>query len=686
MDKKKEQIEETQEKEIKSEMEEQEKKSAQEKVAETSVCEEQQTNEEPKLPDPYINRSVGIKNGMYGKWAYDKKAGEFIFDYMGAAVYLEKIFIYAETMNRELELFFYDPKGEKIIFRLPREKMTEQYVSEFTRKGIPVQKKNMSTLLLSIFNQEKEAPLEIRHEKLGFGEYSGHKVFFGSKSIKADSTYAGRLSIFPTGEYSVWKKMIEEEVLGTDLEIILAIAAAAPLIDFLKESVHTGNLLVSLVGESSTGKTTAGCLAVSLGARCSFGDSTILTFADSKNSLMNGICSAYPTVIDEGSLIRYNPTSLLYELAEGREKGRLTKELTRAEANTFNTAILMTTEKSILGMCDQNTGLLVRCLEFEEIVWTKSAQSADRIKAVCEQNYGFVIENIATLLLKYEAAGKTSEIVDAYWSYQKRFVEQMRAEGKYTPLTERICKNIAMIALGAEFFSKITKIQLDAIAIGRKVLSYTAVTDAERLDIGRRAWEYLGQYIVGNYANFVLGAPIKPDDPSLPEFEQVNVPRDCKGRITTFPARRIKSGEFVVAEVFVSELVLEDIFFKGGFQDKKVILKKWRDSGILHSEPDRYKADIEIVRGQPVKGYQIFLPASLNEARKAESAERKKKAVLQSINESEKVQTELKTGEGSVKNEPGIMDKAKSVQEQKIPSPLEDEKGDWKYEEKFVVD
>ena len=115
MDKKKEQIEETQEKEIKSEMEEQEKKSAQEKVAETSVCEEQQTNEEPKLPDPYINRSVGIKNGMYGKWAYDKKAGEFIFDYMGAAVYLEKIFIYAETMNRELELFFYDPKGEKII-------------------------------------------------------------------------------------------------------------------------------------------------------------------------------------------------------------------------------------------------------------------------------------------------------------------------------------------------------------------------------------------------------------------------------------------------------------------------------------------------------------------------------------------------------------------------------------------
>lgn len=134
----------------------------------------------------------------------------------------------------------------------------------------------------------------------------------------------------------------------------------------------------------------------------------MLTFADSKNSLMNSICSAYPTVIDEGSLIRYNPTSLLYELAEGREKGRLTRELVKAESNKFNTTIFMTSEKSILGMCDQNTGLLVRCLEFEEIVWTKSAHSADNIKAVCEQNYGFVIINIATLLLQYEKKGKKS--------------------------------------------------------------------------------------------------------------------------------------------------------------------------------------------------------------------------------------------------------------------------------------
>lgn len=647
---------------------------------------EEQIEETRKLPDPYIDRSVGIQHGMYGKWIFDKKADDFVFNYLGAAVYLQKTIVYAETMNREVELFIYDPQGEKICFNVPREKMTEQYISEFTRKGVQVQKKNMSIFLTSIFNQEKDTPVEIQHRKLGFGIYKGKKVFFGAKGIGINSLYAGSLAVMPTGSFEIWKKMIREEVLGTDMELILAIASAAPLIDFFHETLHTGNLLVSLVGESSTGKTTAGCLAVSLGARCNFEDGMMLTFADSKNSIMNGLCSAYPTVIDEGSLIRFNPTSFLYELAEGREKGRLTRELIRAESNTFNTAIFMTTEKSILGLCDQNTGLLVRCLEFEGITWTRSADSADRIKAVSEQHYGFVIVNIATHLLKIEKTNKISEVLDKYKEYQKQFVTRLKERDKYTPLSERICKSVAIIALGAEFFTRATGIPIDPMKIGEKVLGYTAVSDIERLDIGRRALDYLAQYVTLNYSNFVLGAPIDTDDPSLPEYEQVNVPRDCKGRITSFPARRIKNGEFVVSEVFLSELVFDDLLLKGGFQDKKVILKKWKECGILHCDNDRYKSTFEIVRKQPVKGYRIFLPASLNDARRAESAERKKKEVLASVRESEKVDRGQKTALRSTKNKSDITDKDESVQDHEIPPLVEDEIDDWKYDDEFVAD
>lgn len=137
--------------------------------------------EEEKIPDPYVDKSVEIRNGMYGKWVYDKKGKTYLFDYMGAAVRIKKVIVYAETQDRVLELYFYDPHGVKVEFSIPRQKMTELNISEFTRKGVQVNRKNISTLLISIFNQEKKATMEIRHLTLGFSTYGGKKVFLAGK-------------------------------------------------------------------------------------------------------------------------------------------------------------------------------------------------------------------------------------------------------------------------------------------------------------------------------------------------------------------------------------------------------------------------------------------------------------------------------------------------------------------------
>ena len=570
---------------------------------------EEPTVEEEKIPDPYVDKSVEIRNGMYGKWVYNKRENTYSFDYMGAAVRIKKVIVYAETQDRVMELYFYDAHGEKVEFTIPRQKMTELNISEFTRKGVQVNRKNISTLLISIFNQEKKATTEIRHLTLGFAMYRGKKVFFGGKSINVKSFYDGKLAVVPSGNFDVWKKMIQEEVIGTDMEIILAIASAAPLIDYFHETFHTGNLLVSLVGESSTGKTTAGCLAVSLGARSSSHGSMIFSFSDTANALMNSISSSYPTVIDEGSLIRFNPTSMMYNLAEGKEKGRMTGERKVAECNTFHTSIIMTSEKSILNICDENTGLLVRCFEFEGVTWTKSAESSEHIKNTCEQNFGFVIPNIASLLLNMEQTGAVTKVVEKYFCYQSDFVKILKEESKYTSFAERICKMIAVIALGADFFSKATGIKLDSVEIGKKVLSYTAVSDPAKMDIGQRAWEYICQFITANYANFVIGSPVVPKDSSEDEYGQNGVPRDCKGRIDSIPMKMLQNGDYVSAEAFLPEIVLEQILYKGGFQDKKIVLRKLREKGVLHSEKDRTISDIEIVSKRKIKGYRIYLPS-----------------------------------------------------------------------------
>lgn len=547
-----------------------------------------------------IDHSVEIRNGQYGKWDYRKnEAPRFIS--LGAAVFLRSISINANTSERILTLAFKDAHGKEVLCQFERKNLTETGIMQLLGKGVQVTKKTAGVLITSILNQEPDAPSEIRHTELGFGYFDEKQVFFGYTANGIESNYNGNLLIQPTGSFGAWKEMVQTEVLGTNLETIVAIAAAAPVIDFLKEEIHTGNIIASLVAESSTGKTTAGCLAVSLGSKCSFaGDSMVTTFADSKNSLMRSIYSSYPMLIDEGSLIRYNPTSLIYELAEGKEKGRLNKELEKADARTFSTAILMTSEKSILNLCDENTGLYVRCLEFENVVWTSSAESADNIKKVCERNYGFAIPLIAEHLLTTDR----DELIERFWDYQKKIVEHVRTREKNTPLTERISKSVAMILLAADVFVEATDIELDVPRISTFVVENTMISEEKMLDIGQRALEYLRQYIAVNDFKFVKG---KPDT-----NEWTAVPPDCKGRLQNIRPKLLPDGKRAMQEVLLPEIVFEEILVMGGFPDKKVVLKKLKEAGYLACDKDRYLSRFIIAEPPAVKGYRIYLTEEID--------------------------------------------------------------------------
>lgn len=553
------------------------------------------------LGEYVIDRSVEIRNGQYGKWNYQKDK-EPRFVPMGTAVYLEKILINADTSERALMLKFADAKGEECTVTIERKKLTDVGIMELLANGVQVSKKSAGTLITSLMNQEPTAPCEIKHTELGFRNFKGKRVFFGAIGFGIESQYKGSMLIKPTGNFEIWKSMIRTEAIGTNLETILAIACSAPIVDFLRDEIHIGNVIACLVAESSTGKTTAGCLGVSVGSKCSFaGDSMIATFADSKNSLMRSIYSSYPMLIDEGSLIRYNPTSLIYELAEGKEKGRLSKTLEKADSRTFSTSIFMTSEKSILNLCDENTGLYVRCLEFENITWTRSAKSADIIKNICENNYGFVIPRIGQKLLETNM----EELLKQYWEYQNEIVERTREKGKNTPLTERLAKSIAVIMLAADFFYQVTEIQLNKNQIVKFIEQNTAISDVQALDIGNRALEYLRQYISIHYAQFIKG---KPDTNEL-----TDVPLNCKGRIQPIHTKILANKKKAVQEVFLPEIVFEEILLEGGFPDKKVILKRLKEEGYLNAEKDRFLSRFIVAKKPAVKGYRIYLTVEKND-------------------------------------------------------------------------
>lgn len=537
--------------------------------------------------------NYAIHDGAFGVWQKGKENTEY-FVPKGNAVYVRKVIKRIDTGEIYLKLFFYNCFGEKIEREFARRNLTEQGILELVSYGVNLLKNDSKILITTIMQQESEAPCELRHEKLGFTYHNKQKAFLAKKAINVSSKYQGKYKIGRTGEYKVWKQMVMSEVCGhIPLEFILAVGGSAVITDFLREKVQIENVLVSLVSDSSKGKSTAGLLMVSCGAMPSFaGDSFVFTLADTINAIMASIPSSYPTLLDEASLIKYNPTALLYNLSMGKEKQRLTKELDKANGSYFNTAIAITSEKGVLSSADENSGLLVRVLEIENVTWTKSAQSADSIKSVTYQNYGWLVPKLAEYLL---TSISEIEVVSEYWQWHKWLVQRAEAKGAYNNLTERACKQYALIMLSAELIQEVMKIELHLDDIGDFILEYSPVGENGQVNIGERALHFLMQFIVKNYRNFIL-----PDDKGY-------IPPKCLGKIVR-KEKKLLNGTVSKERLLVTEDTLKAILTEGRFPDMNVVLKHWKESGFLQCEKDRRASTVCILPGKPTKGYIICLP------------------------------------------------------------------------------
>ncbi len=345
-----------------------------------------------------------------------------------------------ETAEKHLVLQVPDSHGNITEVKMPREYLTEQKITDLVKYGAQVNKKSASILLQCLENLEQKAPLLYQHTKTGFSMVGSVQVFKGfhlyCNDKQFNSTYAGSLKIAPQGSFEAWTRMVNQEVLGSKLEVILASALSAVTFDFVHDIFPTENLIISLYGGSSTGKSTALNLAVSTGALpTTTEDSLLLTFLDTENSLMrrmvsgfpigideattlkkditrllyaiaNGkerllltfldtenslmrrMVSGFPIGIDEATTLKKDITRLLYAIANGKERARLTKSLDIAEASEFHTTIFTSSEISIFSLADNNEGLQVRVIELSE-TWTKDSDSSDEIKRVTKSNYGF---------------------------------------------------------------------------------------------------------------------------------------------------------------------------------------------------------------------------------------------------------------------------------------------------------
>lgn len=222
----------------------------------------------------------------------------------GGAVFVKNSITEVETCKQYLTLYFDSGDGKRRTILFPREDLVENKIVSLTAYGVQVSKKTADYLIKSIENQEVNVKHLLCHAKLGMAEWNGEKIFKGAKGVGIDSKYTGKLRVSPKGTYANYKKMLKQDVIGhTPMEFLLSASISGLLVDYLKESISVENIMVHMIGESSTGKTTGALLAVSCGSAPDFlGNNFVFSFQDTLNSLMRLIPNSYPTLIDEGKL------------------------------------------------------------------------------------------------------------------------------------------------------------------------------------------------------------------------------------------------------------------------------------------------------------------------------------------------------------------------------------------------
>lgn len=545
------------------------------------------------------HRGVYVENGRYG---YLKlKRNEVSKVDCGKAVDVTSVLTDIDTCEKVLILRFIDNNDQMVEIEMDRGDLTDTRILGLTKFGVQVTRNTAIALIQTLENEEAEAEVSYTHSRLGFGRFKNVPIFKGHEAIGINSQYSGELKIQPKGSKEEWLDMVKEHVLGTPMEAIFAIALSAPMIDYLYEDYPVDNILTSLVGTSTTGKTTALMFAVSTGTCPAFSENSLLmSFLDTELSLIHRIPNSYVVGIDESGLMQKNGTRLLYALGNGKERGRMKKDLSMVDTQEFHTAIFFSGEQSILGMSDKTAGLRVRVFELDNVAYTKSADSAEYIKKVCMKNYGWIIPCFSKFLLGHDK----EELVKKCSDWSEKFMAD-RTDDNDDALLGRMAKKVGVILASAELAEEALGVRIDTNYVEEFLLEQLIV-DAEEFDIGIKAYRIIIDYYVNNPGLFGAIMPEQsreyPPQPPLPTYYK-------QGRVESSDPTKLFDGTISKEILYITKQTFDEVLKNASFKDPKVIRERLKELDLLVSPKDRYVVRFKIgLDDTQVKGYKIRIP------------------------------------------------------------------------------
>ena len=513
---------------------------------------------------PTIDRLLNGEKFKFGKYILNKNGVVRLTKDGEEMISSNPIYVKEAVFNVDTEIFYYNVEvigiGNKIInFPLNGKELNPRVLGNIlAERGVFVTSEYKIQPYIS--QQIRNTPIKHIHNKVGWVEYESLSYnlvnSFGAiekSTLNANSSF----KLANSGSYDEILSLVNDDVLGTNMEIVLAIGFTPIVLGYLAKNKlpDIGSLMINLMGRSSTGKTTALHFIQSI-----YGHpiSNMLTFNTTANALLAELQDNYgvATVIDElSSSDIFDMSKLVYQIANGKTKGRLSSRSKPLPKFLFNTTVICSSEISFDTRLNDNPGLKVRLIEIDlDEPWTKNAESSERIKRLANINYGILSEKFIENLF---SQGQKHELIKEHFTSSKDKLTNVLPDSEYK---SRVANNYAIILASATLVKDLLNIELDIEKITNLLVELENKAIQNRKGIPYNIKEKITEFIHRNNNRFY--------------YDKANI--RSSGKIGLIKSDSSK----VYADIFVG--VFEKFLrHELNVEDTKLVIKRLIDENII---------------------------------------------------------------------------------------------------------
>jgi hypothetical protein len=375
--------------------------------------------------------------------------------------------------------------------------------------------------------------------------------------------------------------MIIKHVLGNiPLETNLMFGLSSALVAMIGSTNSIDTLIIHKFGNSTSGKTTGSRLAISpWGYPHTKENGLFSTWNSTANALLSNLNGNFGLAVafDEISMSDGEDfTRLIYRLAGGVDKKRLNKDSSLKEAGKWSSTFESNGEFSILAKAKKNDGIRMRIIEFKSVNWTKDAESADEIKNICINNCGHAGLKFAKALLKFGI----DKIQEVYKKETEKINKLLKDEGINDNFVSRRAYKLAIISTTARIAKVALKLDFHVKEITKFLINNEKESSLDR-NIEQKAYEYFLQQYAINEKKFIK------DHTKNGKHKGFLTKNDSIETWGTFVDNKDKNSS-KQDEICIYPHIFKEIMNSGGYEDERIILKQWKETGILDCEEDRF--------------------------------------------------------------------------------------------------